>query len=56
MTNNTAEVNKLINKMRSARKLQVIVRTQVNYTGMEKNEPVFYEEIHRGITLWEAKG
>jgi len=49
------ETDNMLKKCRYRRKLQAIIRTAVDYSNMEQKEPVFYEEIKRGITLWENK-
>ncbi|MCX5781084.1 MAG: nucleotidyltransferase domain-containing protein [Elusimicrobia bacterium] len=55
LTRDPEAVNEAIRKYKLERKVQLIVRTPVVYSGMEKKEPVFFEEIQRGITLWEKK-
>lgn len=37
------------------RKIQTIIRTPVTFMNMEKKEPVFFEEIYKGIVIWEIK-
>jgi predicted nucleotidyltransferase len=48
-------VHVLLQKVKTGRKIQEIVRMPVSFADMEKKEPVFYEEINRGIILWENK-
>ena len=55
LTNNSREVEKTLKGRKLSRKLQLIVRTPVRFAEMENKEPVFFEEISRGITLWESK-
>ncbi len=35
--------------------LQVVAMKPIGYISLEKKDPVFYDEISRGITLWEKK-
>ena len=44
-----------IKKSKLREKIQPIVRNPIQFIEMEKEEPVFFEEIERGITLWEFK-
>jgi predicted nucleotidyltransferase len=55
LTNSPQAIEEMIKKDKLASRLQVIIRTPVKYVEMEKKEPVFFEEISRGITLCEAK-
>jgi len=55
LTNNPEEAEGVLRKHKLSRKLQLIIRTPVSFAEMEEKEPVFFEEISRGITLWEAK-
>jgi predicted nucleotidyltransferase len=55
LTKNYIEIDNVLKKDKLRRKLQTIIRTSVEYSGMEQKEQVFYEEIKRGITLWENK-
>ena len=55
LTKEPDKISEIIKNYKSRRKIQPIIRTSVNYAGMEKKEPVFFEEISRGIVLWEKK-
>lgn len=55
LTDSPEEVEGILKKRKLSRGLQLIIRTPVAFTEMEKKEPVFFEEISRGITLWESK-
>ena len=55
LTNDRDAVEKELRKHNIGKKLQVIIRTPLKFTEMEKKEPVFFEEISRGVTLWEEK-
>ncbi len=55
LTNSQEKVAELIEKHRLSKKLQAVIRTPIKFEEMKNKEPVFFEEISRGITLWEAK-
>lgn len=55
LTNAGEEVKALLEKFPLKKKLQTIIRSPLQFSEMESKEPVFFEEIVRGITLWEAK-
>ena len=55
LTNSPKEVEEILKRHKPSRGLQLIVRTPVAFAEMEKKEPIFFEEISRGITLWESK-
>lgn len=44
-----------IKKNNLREKLQAVIRNPTQFVKMEKEEPVFCEEIEHGITLWESK-
>jgi hypothetical protein len=48
-------VRELIKKHSLNRKFQLVIRTPLKFAEMKNKEPVFFEEVSRGITLWEAK-
>lgn len=45
------EVEKNINN----KKIKTIIKTPTEFSNLEKNDPVFFGEIERGIKIWEAK-
>lgn len=55
LTNAKEEVKTTLEKFSSKKKLQSIIRSALQFSEMETKEPVFFEEIVRGITLWETK-
>ena len=55
LTNSPEEVERTLKKCKLPRGLQLITRTPVGFAEMEKKEPVFFEEVSRGITLWESE-
>jgi predicted nucleotidyltransferase len=55
VTNSEEEISNLINKWRSERKFQVVIRSPLKYVEMQSDEPTFYREVHQGIVLWEKR-
>lgn len=54
LTRQKGEVRKVLEDTKLARTVQSIVRTPVECSEMKIKEKVFYDEIARGINLWEA--
>ncbi len=55
LTNDSNQVSNVVSKHKISKRFQLILRTPVVFVEMKEKEPVFYEEIQRGITLWESK-
>lgn len=55
LTNSQEEVRGFIKKHSLNKKFQLVIRTTLKFVEMKNKEPVFFEEVSRGITLWEAK-
>lgn len=55
VTRDPDEVEKLIFKDKLRGKIQYVVRTPDGFIKSKKNNPAFYKEIEKGITLWEEK-
>ncbi len=55
VTNQDQELEKLVQKKHYDNKIQLITRTPLKYIEMEKTDPIFYQEVERGIVLWETK-
>lgn len=55
LTKNPDKINDVLKGHRLPRKLQTIIRTPVDYINMGKKEPIFFEEVNRGIVLSEKK-
>lgn len=55
LTNAKEEIKIILEKFSSKKELQPIIRSPLQFSEMEIKEPVFFEEIARGITLWEVK-
>lgn len=55
LTNANEEIKFILEKNTIKKKLQTIIRSPLQFNEMQFKEPVFFEEIIRGITLWESK-
>lgn len=44
-----------IKKFHSKRKIQPVIRTNLKFSEMKRTEPEFYEQVTKGIVLWEAQ-
>ncbi len=55
LTNSPKTTEENIKKSSLRGNLQPVVRNSTQFVEMEKEEPVFFEEIEYGITLWESK-
>lgn len=52
LTHQKEEVESRIKKYKS-KALQLITKSPVEFIALEKKDPIFYQEITRGIVLWE---
>lgn len=55
VTHNEKEARNLVKKESLGRKVQIICRTPIVFTGLEKKDPVFFREVELGIILWEKE-
>ncbi|MBU3911663.1 MAG: nucleotidyltransferase domain-containing protein [Candidatus Omnitrophica bacterium] len=55
LTNSPRIIEERIKKSNLKQKVQAVIRNSTQFVKMEKEEAVFFEEIERGITLWEPK-
>lgn len=56
LTNISKEnIKNIIRKNRFAKKIQLIVKTPVTFSEMEKGDPIFFNEINQGIIIFETK-
>lgn len=53
--NKKEEIEKEINKLKCKQKIQLIVRTELKHTELKIKDPTFYEQVQRGIILWERE-
>lgn len=55
VTHNIEEVKKIANERFLGKKIQIIAKTPIAFTELEKKDPIFYREIGLGIVLWERE-
>ena len=46
---------KLVPSAKSGRRIQLVVKSPQEYVALEAKEPIFFQEVQRGIVLWEKK-
>ena len=49
------KMRKLVAPQKEGRKVQWIIKTPQEFIVLNKKEPVFYEEIQRGVILWDKE-
>ena len=54
VTRDKLVVQKAAQKIKGARRVQWIIKTPQEYVILNGKEPVFAEELSRGILLWEV--
>jgi len=47
------EIQRIIDKHKLEGKLQLVTKTKAEYLALKDKEPVFYEEVHRGLIYHE---
>ena len=55
ISRNKGLVLEQIKKFKSRRKIQSIIYTNLNFIEKEKTDPVFYQQVNKGIVLWEGR-
>ena len=55
ITHNKKAIEKEVSKFKSKRKIEIVKKTELEYVEMKKRTPVFFEQINKGILLWEAE-
>lgn len=49
------KIEEEIKRVHYKRKIQSVVRTNLNFNEMKLTEPDFYEQVTRGVILWDAQ-
>ncbi len=49
------QVEEEIKEFHSKRKIHPVIRTNLKFNEMRQTEPEFYEQVMKGIVLWEAQ-
>ena len=55
LSNQPDIVQRIIQKSSLAEKIQSVIKKPAEFIGFDKKKPLFYQEIERGIILWEGK-
>jgi len=55
VSNQKAEISRLIPKFKSKQRIQLILKSPEEYVSLEKKEPIFFAEIEKGNVLWEKQ-
>jgi len=55
LTRSGEEVRKTIKNFKSRNKIKAILKNSSSFAKLEKEDPTFYQEIQRGIVLWEQQ-
>lgn len=55
LTNNPSEAQARVRGFELAEKIQLVAKKPIDYITLKKKDPVFYEEVSRGLILWEKK-
>ena len=48
-----SKIQRIVNKFNLDDKLKPVIRSSVEYLRLKKEEPVFFEEINRGVVYYE---
>lgn len=55
LTDQPDEALKVIRKSPLAEKIQAVIKKPIEYLPLKTKDPVFYEEVSRGLVVWEKK-
>ena len=55
LSNRSDSVQKVIQKSPLVERIQPVIKKPSEFIGFDKKKPLFYQEIERGIILWETK-
>lgn len=55
LTNDPKEALAKVRDFELAEKIQLVAKKPIDYITLKKKDPIFYEEVSRGLTLWEKK-
>ncbi len=55
LTNDPKETLAKVREFELAEKIQLVAKKPIDYITLKKKDPVFYEEVSHGLTLWEKK-
>lgn len=49
------KILEIIGKSGLAEKVQAVIKKPIDYLVLKKKDPVFYDEVSRGVLIWEKK-
>ena len=49
------KTKKLLSTIKKKRNIQAVIKSPTEFSDFKEEEKIFYEEMNRGITLWEEK-
>lgn len=55
LANDPKAVLGIVNKSKLVEKVQLVAKKPIDVPSLKKKDPVFYEEIAKGLVLWEKK-
>lgn len=55
LTNDPREALAKVQGFELAEKIQLVAKKPIDYITLKKKDPLFYEEVSHGLTLWEKK-
>lgn len=55
VTNMPQEVERIVKKQAIGKRVRLVMRTPLKYIEMETADPAFYNEVERGMALWESR-
>jgi predicted nucleotidyltransferase len=55
LTNNPKEVLKKVSAHPLTEKIQLVAKKPIDFMSLKKKAPVFYDEVSRGLLVWEKK-
>jgi len=50
----TGDIQRILKKYGLEEKVQLVLKTRAEYLALKEKEPVFYDEVHRGIVYYEC--
>jgi len=48
-------IREKIKKVKTERKVQAVIRSSLKFVEMQKTDPIFYDQVNKGIVLWEGE-
>lgn len=55
LTNQPKEIQTIIKEFDFGNKIQAVVKKPMDYISLKKKDPLFYDEVSRGLILWQKR-